>query len=108
MLSCEACGKWHQVSPTGMAIIIHAYTTGMMQTIGKDGVTPVCFIKAFDDPEIIAEFRRRYAKNTIRFDGQDFTTPHDVVFSATLEETTTDFSTKAIRDAMAKVNKREE
>lgn len=111
MLSCVACGNWHQISPTGMAIIIHAYSTGMMQTVGRGGILSVCMRRAFEDETVLADFRRRYAKNSIRIDGIDFTSAtlpsNDAVYAATIEEESRNIGADAISRALKELRERQ-
>lgn len=58
------CGDWHEVSPTGLALIVGAYQDGDMQRIGKEGVTSLCIAEAFTDWRR-EEFNRRYNGNVI-------------------------------------------
>lgn len=60
------CGDhWHQVSPTGMAIIIRAYQDGDLTSTRTHSTRCVRF--AFTT-ERVAEFMRLYKGNNILFD----------------------------------------
>lgn len=72
------CGRWHNVSPTGLALVLHAYANGDLQTVGKQNIVAnECIGKAFDDDRV-KEFQRRYVKNDITFDGRNFKIPLEV------------------------------
>ena len=67
-VSCEGCGGFHDISPTGMAVVIQAFQQGDLQRIGQDGVTPLCLGGAFT-PETLKAWRSRMsAKTVVAFD----------------------------------------
>lgn len=72
IIECKACEKWHRLSPTAMAVVIHSYGLGDLQRVGKNGVlTLVCIREAFT-PDNVVEFRRRYQKNDIKVDDKEY------------------------------------
>lgn len=60
------CGDFHEVSPTGLALVIAAFQSGDMQTIGHEGVQSVCLQTAFTN-ERIMQFTRMYPGKMIQF-----------------------------------------
>lgn len=61
------CGKWHDLSPTAMAIVIAAFQEGDLHTVKRhDGVEiqTRCITEAFTDARI-REFKERYKGNRI-------------------------------------------
>lgn len=64
------CGKWHEVSPTGVALILGAMADGDLQRISKTGVNSLCIGLAFTEERVV-KFGRQYMKNGIMFDGAD-------------------------------------
>jgi hypothetical protein len=63
------CGKWHDVSPTALAVIVSAFMDGDMHTITSNGLAPICLSEAFNNDERVNRFLRRYPKHVIVFDG---------------------------------------
>lgn len=68
------CGKWHEISATGLAIIIAAFQSGELTRVhGSQALVslePVCITTAFTDTERIASFHQRYKGNIISVDGE--------------------------------------
>jgi hypothetical protein len=60
-------GHWHEVSPTGLAVIVQAFMDGDMQQVGRKGIFPLCLKKAFTDSRV-RDFMQRYAGNAITID----------------------------------------
>ena len=58
-------GHWHDVSPTGLALVIKAFQEGDLQTVGTDGVNNECLLKAFTEDRV-KDFNRRYRGHVIR------------------------------------------
>ena len=74
-IQCKGCGRWHDISPTGLAVIIDGFQQGDLTHVQHAlaetvEVVPVCVLGAFDDPARLKEFRRRYKGNVISVDGE--------------------------------------
>jgi len=63
------CGRWHDVSPTALAVVVHAFIDGDLQTVRPGEITPSCISAAFT-PERVTTIRERYGPNVIKFDGE--------------------------------------
>jgi hypothetical protein len=65
-------GHWHDVSPTGLAIIIRGFQDGDLirtRAFKENGYDfTFCVLEAFT-PERISDFKRRYKGNAIVVDG---------------------------------------
>lgn len=68
-LQCP-CGKWHDMSPTALAIVVSAFARGDMQRVTDKGIRVFCFRSAFTS--ITAKHMARSIKpnQTISIDGQ--------------------------------------
>ena len=64
IVQCVKCGDWHNFSPLGMVIVIHALQTGELLRITGEGVITDCLTGAFSD-ENIATFTKRYPKRKL-------------------------------------------
>jgi len=76
------CKKWHDVSPTAMAVVIEAFIDGDLQTVDmpkEGGIKAICMLNAFTEERMV-EFRRRYQKNAMKVNGAD------PVYAATAQE----------------------
>lgn len=72
-VKCEGCGGFHEVSPTGMAVIISAFQDGDLQQVTGDGVRALCLGGAFS-PETMRLWRRKLAtKTVVAFDDKRWT-----------------------------------
>lgn len=72
-IMCEGCGGFHDISPTGMAVIITALQEGDLQRVTGNGVTPLC-LGAIFTPETMQKWRRRIdSKTVITFDSNRWT-----------------------------------
>lgn len=60
-------GHWHEITPTGLAVIVQAFIDGDLQRIGPTGVFALCLREAFTDKRV-RDFEQRYAGNNISFD----------------------------------------
>lgn len=60
-------GHWHEITPTGLAVIVSAFMEGDLQRVVGTGVYPVCLKEAFTDARV-RDFEQRYAGNNISFD----------------------------------------
>lgn len=72
-VKCDACGRFHEVSPTGMAVIISAFQDGDLQRVTGKGVEPTCLGDVFT-PETLRRWRRKMdTKTVIVFDRNRWT-----------------------------------
>ncbi len=76
-IRCLGCGEWHDISQTGMAIVIAAFQDGDLTKVTKTetsgfALSAQCMLVAFDDNERIHQFRQRYKGNQIKADGARF------------------------------------
>lgn len=68
LISCTCPKNWHEVSPTGLAIIVRAFQDGDLFHVEHGGLTAMCIAQAFT-PERVHEFVRKYKGNIISIDG---------------------------------------
>ena len=59
-----ACGKWHELSPTALALVVRAFIEGDLQTVSPGLIDPLCLLDAFT-PERVAEIRSKYKGNAL-------------------------------------------
>ena len=60
---------WHDISPTGLAVIIRAFQEGDLTIVNGDHtMQPHCVRFAFT-PDRVRDFKQRYKGNAIIFDG---------------------------------------
>lgn len=58
-----ACGKWHELSPTALVLVVRAFIEGDLQTVSPF-IDPLCLMDAFT-PERVLDIRTRYKGNSI-------------------------------------------
>lgn len=72
-VKCEGCSGFHDVSPTGMAVIISAFQDGDLQEVTGDGVKALCLSDAFT-PDAMKKWRAKMSTKTIvAFDSKRWT-----------------------------------
>lgn len=59
------CGKWHDITPTGLALVVFCYQNLSLLTMNRNGPTPMCMAEAFSDESLVEMFRRRYPGNLV-------------------------------------------
>jgi hypothetical protein len=69
-IQCKGCDRWHDVSPTGLTVIIDAFQAGELTIVQHDELVTVCLLTAFDDQARLALFKQRYKGNIISAEGQ--------------------------------------
>lgn len=81
-MKVECLNHWHEVSPTGLLLVVQAFQQGDLHTLkssypfpkGPVGVgryaivEPLCILNAFSD-ERVKDFQSRYHGHTISVDG---------------------------------------
>lgn len=69
-IQCK-CGQWHDISPTGLAIVVAAFQDGDLTHVhpGTEVATD-CILRAFDDSARLAKFHKAYKGNIISVNGE--------------------------------------
>ena len=64
-VECQACGQWHDFTPTELVLITHAFQQGELTTFGRNGLTSRCLLSAFTE-ENLTYIKRRYPRGALR------------------------------------------
>lgn len=64
------CGNWHDISPTGLAIVIAAFQDGDLIHVNTTSTHTECLVNAFRDTTRVREFKRRYKGNVVSIDSE--------------------------------------
>lgn len=65
------CGRWHDITPTGLALIVYAFQRGDLHRQTRVGPTSICIAEAFKDKALVEKFVRRYPGNRVGISGLD-------------------------------------
>jgi hypothetical protein len=67
-----ACGEhWHNISPTGLVVVVEAFMAGELHAMTSAGVGVLCLARAFTVTRVVS-VGRRYKGNVIRCDDTEY------------------------------------